>query len=123
MAIELVAALIVLLVLIVWPGNVAGLRKFGWYQRWLRVLDFAEGGGRVALALVVPVVACAIIAHLLQGLTAAMERGDPPEELDRHLEGVAAIMESHFRYEEAQLLTVLETLALDADPHRVLGPL
>jgi hypothetical protein len=43
--------------------------------------------------------------------------------LDRHLEGVAAIMESHFRYEERQLLTVLETLSLDASPEEALGPL
>lgn len=35
----------------------------------------------------------------------------------------AAIMESHFRYEERQLLSVLETLRLDADPAEVLGPL
>ena len=72
MAIELVAALIVLLVLIVWPGNVAGLRQFGWYRRWLGLLDFAEGGGRVALALVVPVVVCALIAHFLQGWVLAL---------------------------------------------------
>lgn len=67
MAIELVAALIVLLVLIVWPGKIAKLRQFGWYHRWLGALDFVEGGGRVALALVVPVAACAVIAHSLQG--------------------------------------------------------
>lgn len=72
MAIELVAALIVLLVLIVWPGNVAGLRQFGWYHRWLGVLDFAEGGGRVALALILPVVVCAVIAHFLQGWLLAL---------------------------------------------------
>ncbi|HEY9110397.1 MAG TPA: regulatory signaling modulator protein AmpE [Rhodanobacteraceae bacterium] len=66
MAVELVAALIVLLVLLLWPGNVAGLRQFGWYRAWLDVLDFAEGGGRVALALVLPVVACALIAHFIQ---------------------------------------------------------
>lgn len=65
MAIELVAALIVLLVLMMWPGNVARLRQFGWYRAWLGVLDFAEGGGRVALALVLPVVVCAIVAHFL----------------------------------------------------------
>lgn len=64
-----------------------------------------------------------MIAHLVAGLQAAVTRAAPPAELDRHLEGVAAIMESHFRYEERQLLTVLETLALDADPHTVLGPL
>jgi AmpE protein len=67
MAIELVAALIVLLVLLLWPGNVSGLRQFGWYRGWLDLLDFAEGGGRVALALVLPVVACAVIAHFLEG--------------------------------------------------------
>lgn len=64
-----------------------------------------------------------MIAHLLQGLTAAMERGDPPEELDRHLEGVAAIMESHFRYEERELLPALESLHLDASIADALGPL
>ncbi|MFC7549601.1 hemerythrin domain-containing protein [Plantactinospora sp. GCM10030261] len=64
-----------------------------------------------------------MIGHLLAGLQAAVDRSAPSAELDRHLEGVAAIMESHFRYEERQLLAVLETLALDADPAAVLGPL
>jgi hemerythrin-like domain-containing protein len=64
-----------------------------------------------------------MIAHLLAGLRAAVARAAPSAELEQHLEGVAAIMESHFRYEERQLLTVLGTLALDADPHSVLGPL
>ncbi|MPZ25567.1 MAG: hemerythrin domain-containing protein [Micromonosporaceae bacterium] len=64
-----------------------------------------------------------MIAHLLAGLQAAVAQPASPAELDQHLEGLAAIMESHFRYEERQLLTVLETLALDADPDAVLGPL
>ena len=64
-----------------------------------------------------------MIAHLLGGLQAAVDRAAPVAELDRHLEGVAAIMESHFRYEERQLLGVLETLSLDAPPEAVLGPL
>jgi AmpE protein len=72
MAIELVAALIVLLVLLLWPGNVAGLRRFGWYRSWLGVLDFVEGGGRVALALVLPVAACAVVAHFLEGRVYAL---------------------------------------------------
>jgi AmpE protein len=72
MAIELVAALIVLLVLLLWPGNVAGLRRFGWYRNWLGVLDFVEGGGRVALALVLPVAACAVVAHFLEGRVYAL---------------------------------------------------
>ncbi|MEV4949750.1 hemerythrin domain-containing protein [Streptomyces sp. NPDC053755] len=64
-----------------------------------------------------------MIAYLLNGLRAAVGRSAPPEELDQHLEGIAAIMENHFRYEERQLLTVLETLELAAPPGEVLGPI
>ncbi|WP_410812625.1 hemerythrin domain-containing protein [Micromonospora sp. 067-2] len=64
-----------------------------------------------------------MIAHLLTGLRAAIDRAAPAAELDRHLDGIAAIMESHFRYEERQLLSVLETLSLDAPLEEVLGPL
>lgn len=64
-----------------------------------------------------------MMAHLLEGVEAAARSSGSPAELDRHLEGVAAIMESHFRYEERQLLAVLETLGLEADPRSVLGPL
>lgn len=64
-----------------------------------------------------------MIAHLLTGLRAAVDRTAPPAELDQHLEGVAAIMESHFRYEERSLGVVLEALELNADPGQVFGPL
>lgn len=64
-----------------------------------------------------------MIAHLIGGLQAAISRASRGDELGRHLEGIAAIMESHFRYEERQLLSVLEALALDADPYDVFGPL
>ncbi|HEX5967133.1 MAG TPA: hemerythrin domain-containing protein [Intrasporangium sp.] len=64
-----------------------------------------------------------MIAHLLGQLRAALDRAASPGELHGHLEGVAAIMESHFRYEERQLLTVLKTLELHADATEVLGPL
>lgn len=64
-----------------------------------------------------------MIEHLLIALQAAVARAAPPSELDRHLEGLSAIMESHFRYEERQLLTVLETLTLDTNPETALGPL
>ncbi|GGQ82332.1 hemerythrin domain-containing protein [Couchioplanes azureus] len=64
-----------------------------------------------------------MIAHLVAGLQAAVSRAAPRAELQKHLEGVAAIMESHFRYEERQLLTVLETLTLSEDRDVVLGPL
>ncbi|MFI2413740.1 hemerythrin domain-containing protein [Streptomyces sp. NPDC018947] len=62
-----------------------------------------------------------MIAHLLGGLRTAVERAAPPEELDQHLEGISALMENHFRYEERQLLTVLETLELTAEPREALG--
>ncbi|MGW2211921.1 hemerythrin domain-containing protein [Streptomyces sp. NPDC001781] len=64
-----------------------------------------------------------MIGHLLGGLQAAVDRSAPPEELGRHLEGIAALMENHFRYEERQLLAVLETLELAAEPRDVLGPM
>lgn len=64
-----------------------------------------------------------MIGHLVGGLQKAVDASATREELDRHLEGIAAVMESHFRYEERQLLRVLDTLAIDASPNRVLGPL
>ncbi|WP_434741101.1 hemerythrin domain-containing protein [Micromonospora sp. SH-82] len=64
-----------------------------------------------------------MIAYLLSGMQKAVERAATPVEIDGHLEGIAAIMESHFRYEERRLLAVLDRLALDADPRDVLGPL
>lgn len=64
-----------------------------------------------------------MIAYLITGLQSSVSASATPAELARHLEGIAAIMESHFRYEERQLLDVLETLALNADPESVLGPL
>ncbi|SDE17993.1 hemerythrin domain-containing protein [Auraticoccus monumenti] len=64
-----------------------------------------------------------MIEHLLGGLQQALDGGLGPAELGRHLDGIEAVMESHFRYEERQLLRVLETLELDAAPGAVLGPL
>jgi hypothetical protein len=64
-----------------------------------------------------------LVARLLSELDAAAAAAAGPADLGRHLDGIAAIMENHFRYEEDQLLPALETLVLDADPGRVLGPL
>ncbi|NIZ90211.1 hemerythrin domain-containing protein [Kineococcus rubinsiae] len=64
-----------------------------------------------------------MIAHLLAGLQSAVQRTASPAELDRHLDGLAAVVESHFRYEERQLLRVLEALDLDVDVSAALGPL
>jgi hemerythrin-like domain-containing protein len=64
-----------------------------------------------------------MIDFLLSALDAAIDGDAGPEELDRHLEGINAIMENHFAYEERQLLRVLDTLALESDPRLVLGAL
>lgn len=64
-----------------------------------------------------------MIGHLLDGLEQAVQAASDRAVLERELAGVAAIMESHFRYEERQLLTVLDALDLDRDPIEVLGPI
>jgi hemerythrin-like domain-containing protein len=64
-----------------------------------------------------------MISHLLVSLRDAIEHSGTAAELDHHLEGIAAIMENHFRYEERQLLTVLEDLELQGAVRDVLGPL
>lgn len=64
-----------------------------------------------------------MISYLITGLEAAVSREATSAELLQHVEGVGAIMENHFRYEERQLLSVLEQLELNADPREVLGPL
>jgi hemerythrin-like domain-containing protein len=65
----------------------------------------------------------AMIAALLTQFSQAVTEPATPDELMRHLDGLSAIMESHFSYEERQLLDVLSTLELAADPHALLGPL
>ncbi|HCS61979.1 MAG TPA: cation-binding protein [Microbacterium sp.] len=62
-----------------------------------------------------------MMAHLIGGLQSAVDAQSPPDELARHLEGLAAIMESHFRYEERQLLVILDALELSVAPEVALG--
>ncbi|MCM3778386.1 hemerythrin domain-containing protein [Microbacterium hydrocarbonoxydans] len=64
-----------------------------------------------------------MIGHLIGGLQSAVSSGATTTAMASHLEGIAAIMESHFRHEERELLDVLDGLVLDADPAEVLGPL
>ncbi len=64
-----------------------------------------------------------MIASLLRQLDRSLSSAAPPGEVALQLDGVAAIMESHFRYEERQLLGTLSALELDADPRELLGPL
>jgi hemerythrin-like domain-containing protein len=64
-----------------------------------------------------------MIAALLTQFDHTLTASATPHELVRHLDGLSAIMESHFNYEERQLLDTLSTLDLEADPHALLGPL
>jgi hypothetical protein len=65
-----------------------------------------------------------MIDHLIAGLRRALETGISREEKRRHLDGIGAVMETHFGYEERQLIAVLEAaerLELGTDTTRVLG--
>ena len=68
-----------------------------------------------------------MIAYLVADLEHALDRATDPlasrDAVGRHLDGVGAIMESHFRYEERALGEVLAALDLRAPREDVLGPL
>ena len=64
-----------------------------------------------------------VIAALLIQFDHALTASATPDELVRHLDGLSAIMESHFSYEERQLLDTLSAFDLEADPHARFGPL
>jgi hemerythrin-like domain-containing protein len=55
-----------------------------------------------------------IISTLLTRFESAVRSADSPAALARHLEGLAAIMESHFRFEERELDPLLDRLELQA---------
>ncbi|QHT58359.1 hemerythrin domain-containing protein [Cellulomonas sp. H30R-01] len=57
-----------------------------------------------------------MIDHLLGSLREAIRSGADADERARHLEGVAAIMESHFRFEERRVLPLLDALDPDGVP-------
>jgi hypothetical protein len=63
-----------------------------------------------------------VIGSLLRELDRVLASGAGPGEIGPHLDGIAAIMESHFRYEERQVLGALAALSLSADPRALLGP-
>jgi len=65
-----------------------------------------------------------MIDHLIAGLRLALDAGISAEEKRRHLDGIGAVMETHFRFEEKKLIEVLEAsalLSLGDDPTPVLG--
>lgn len=65
------------------------------------------------------------IDGLLADLRKALdERGSAPAEVAMHLDGIEAVMESHFRYEEKVLAAALDELADPGlDVRTALGPL
>lgn len=64
-----------------------------------------------------------LVADLEHALDRATDRVASRDAVVRHLDGVGAIMESHFRYEERALGGVLAALDLRAPRDDVLGPL
>lgn len=69
-----------------------------------------------------------MIEHLLHGLRTALDGGADGDVLERHLDGVSAVMESHFRYEERKLLPALEDVGTSGlepglEPWQAFGPL
>jgi hemerythrin-like domain-containing protein len=61
-----------------------------------------------------------LIAQLVVALTEPA-RHTPAQDPALHLAGLAAIMESHFQYEERALMGILAELRLEADVEDVLG--
>ena len=62
-----------------------------------------------------------LLGYLLADLE-AVPVDAPPDEVLRHLDGIAAIMESHFSYEERSLVPVLDAMTgPDADITGLLG--
>ncbi len=65
-----------------------------------------------------------MLDHLLGELERAALSGAAQDELLRHLDGIEAVMETHFRYEEKKLVDVLDGAARsDVGRQEMLGPL
>ncbi|WP_306371356.1 hemerythrin domain-containing protein [Nocardiopsis sp. CC223A] len=65
-----------------------------------------------------------MLDHLIGALEKALDRGGDAEELHRHLDGIEAVMETHFGYEERRIGTALDTLdAGDLDRTDLFGPI
>ena len=64
-----------------------------------------------------------MLEHLIGEFAAALASEADPEALHRHLDGIGALMESHFGYEERQLLEVLDAVAPEGDARTLLGDL
>ena len=49
-----------------------------------------------------------VLAGLIDSFEASLRDGHAPDVLHRHLDGIEAILQTHFRYEERQLVSVLD---------------
>lgn len=63
----------------------------------------------------------AMMRQLVGALAAALDSGADPATLHGHLDGLDAIMESHFGYEERSLLGELDGIRIDLDPREAFG--
>lgn len=65
-----------------------------------------------------------MIAYLIQNLEHAVTTAQGAEALLQHLDGIEAVMETHFRFEERQLVDLLDTLQIDnVDKITLFGPI
>lgn len=65
-----------------------------------------------------------VIGGLIEALSRDLAAGAPSADLVRHLDGIEAVMTTHFRWEEKRLLGVIDEVGLPVvDPTSVLGPL
>lgn len=62
-----------------------------------------------------------MISHLIQGLEKAISAGADTDALLQHLDGIEAVMTTHFRFEEKQLVSLLDTMVIDLDKTVVFG--
>jgi iron-sulfur cluster repair protein YtfE (RIC family) len=63
----------------------------------------------------------AMVGHLVGAPRADVTAAADPEALGRHLDGIGAIMESHLRFEERTLFSILGRLGLRAEVTDVFG--
>lgn len=63
-----------------------------------------------------------MLSYLIEQLRHAVRTGASAAEAHRHLDGIEAVMESHFRYEEKQLVDVLNAhVNSDLDKNAIYG--
>ncbi|CAM3814691.1 hemerythrin domain-containing protein [Occultella aeris] len=62
-----------------------------------------------------------MLDHLIGNLSRTLEAGAPREDTLRHLDGIEAVMETHFRFEEKQLISVLDALELPGPDRSAAG--